>query len=44
MIVTATLMPPFLQQLKGYPVFTTGIVHGAARDRHDALDDRWCRA
>lgn len=26
MIVTATLMPPFLQQLKGYPVFTTGIV------------------
>src|SRR5262249_55625548 len=26
MIVTATLMPPFLQQLKGYPVFTTGLV------------------
>ena len=26
MIVTATLLPPFLQQLKGYPVFTTGIV------------------
>jgi DHA2 family multidrug resistance protein len=26
LIVTATLMPPFLQQLKGYPVFTTGIV------------------
>ena len=26
MIVTATLMPPFLQQLKGYPVFTTGVV------------------
>lgn len=26
MIVTATLMPPFLQQLKGYPVLTTGIV------------------
>ena len=26
MIVTATLMPPFLQQLKDYPVFTTGIV------------------
>jgi len=25
MIVTATLLPPFLQQLKGYPVFTTGI-------------------
>jgi DHA2 family multidrug resistance protein len=24
--VTATLLPPFLQQLKGYPVFTTGIV------------------
>jgi MFS transporter, DHA2 family, multidrug resistance protein len=26
MIVTATLLPPFLQQLKGYPVFTTGLV------------------
>src|SRR5262245_54599509 len=26
MIVTATLLPPFLQQLKVYPVFTTGIV------------------
>src|SRR5215469_5778025 len=26
MIVTATLLPPFLQQLKDYPVFTTGIV------------------
>jgi DHA2 family multidrug resistance protein len=26
LIVTSTLMPPFLQQLKGYPVFTTGIV------------------
>jgi len=26
MIVTATLLPPFLQQLKGYPVFTTGIL------------------
>jgi DHA2 family multidrug resistance protein len=26
MIVTATLMPPFLQQLKGYPVLTTGLV------------------
>ncbi len=26
LIVSATLMPPFLQQLKGYPVFTTGIV------------------
>jgi DHA2 family multidrug resistance protein len=26
MIVTAPLLPPFLQQLKGYPVFTTGIV------------------
>jgi DHA2 family multidrug resistance protein len=26
LIVTATLMPPFLQQLKGYPVFTTGLV------------------
>jgi len=26
LIVTATLMPPFLQQLKGYPVFTAGIV------------------
>src|SRR3954464_1244616 len=26
MIVTATLLPPFLQQLKNYPVFTTGIV------------------
>ncbi len=26
LIVTATLMPPFLQQLKGYPVFTTGVV------------------
>jgi len=26
LIVTATLMPPFLQHLKGYPVFTTGIV------------------
>ena len=26
MIVTATLLPPFLQQLKGYPVFTTGVV------------------
>lgn len=26
LIVTATLMPPFLQQLKGYPVLTTGIV------------------
>ena len=26
MIVTATLMPPLLQQLKGYPVFTTGLV------------------
>ena len=26
MIVTATLLPPFLQQLKGYPVLTTGIV------------------
>ena len=38
MIVTATLLPPFLQQLKGYPVFTTGIVHGAARHRHDDLD------
>ena len=25
MIVTATLLPPFLQQLKGYPVFTTGV-------------------
>ncbi|CAN5920442.1 DHA2 family efflux MFS transporter permease subunit [soil metagenome] len=30
LIVTATLMPPFLQQLKGYPVFTTGIVLGAS--------------
>ena len=26
LIVSATLMPPMLQQLKGYPVFTTGIV------------------
>ncbi|MBS0550286.1 MAG: DHA2 family efflux MFS transporter permease subunit [Proteobacteria bacterium] len=26
LIVTATLMPPFLQQLKGYPVFTAGLV------------------
>jgi MFS transporter, DHA2 family, multidrug resistance protein len=26
LIVTATLMPPFLQQLMGYPVLTTGIV------------------
>lgn len=26
LIVTATLMPPFLQQLKGYPVMTTGVV------------------
>src|SRR4029079_5862350 len=26
MIATATLLPPFLQQLKGYPVFTTGVV------------------
>lgn len=26
LIVTATLMPPFLQHLMGYPVFTTGIV------------------
>jgi len=26
LIVSATLMPPFLQQLKGYPVFTTGVV------------------
>jgi DHA2 family multidrug resistance protein len=26
LIVTATLMPPFLQQLKGYPVLTIGIV------------------
>ena len=26
LIVSATLMPPFLQQLKGYPVFTTGLV------------------
>ena len=26
LIVTATLMPPFLQQLKGYPVLTTGVV------------------
>ncbi len=26
LIVSATLMPPFLQQLMGYPVFTTGIV------------------
>jgi DHA2 family multidrug resistance protein len=26
LIVSATLMPPFLQQLKGYPVFTTGMV------------------
>ena len=26
LIVTSTLMPPFLQQLKGYPVFTVGIV------------------
>jgi DHA2 family multidrug resistance protein len=26
LIVTATLMPPFLQQLMGYPVFTTGVV------------------
>ena len=26
LIVTATLMPPFLQQLLGYPVLTTGIV------------------
>ena len=26
LIVTATLMPPFLQQLKGYPTFTAGIV------------------
>jgi DHA2 family multidrug resistance protein len=26
MVVTATLLPPFLQQLKGYPVFTTGVV------------------
>ncbi len=26
MIVTATLLPPFLQQLKDYPVFTTGVV------------------
>ena len=26
LIVSATLMPPFLQQLMGYPVFTTGVV------------------
>jgi DHA2 family multidrug resistance protein len=26
LIVSSTLMPPFLQQLKGYPVFTTGLV------------------
>ncbi len=26
LIVSATLMPPFLQHLKGYPVFTTGMV------------------
>src|SRR6185295_18095151 len=26
LIVTSTLMPPFLQQLKGYPVFTVGLV------------------
>ena len=26
LIVSATLMPPFLQQLMGYPVLTTGIV------------------
>ena len=26
MIVSATLLPPFLQQLKGYPVLTTGLV------------------
>src|SRR4029434_11295792 len=29
LIVSATLMPPFLQQLKGYPVLTTGIVLAA---------------
>ena len=39
LIVSATLMPPFLQQLKGYPVFTTGMVHGAARRRHDGGHD-----
>ena len=26
LIVTSTLMPPFLQNLKGYPVFTIGVV------------------
>ena len=26
LIVTSTLMPPFLQNLKGYPVFTIGLV------------------
>ena len=26
LIVSSTLMPPFLQQLKGYPVFTIGLV------------------
>ncbi len=35
LIVSATLMPPFLQQLMGYPVFTTGIVRSTLTVRED---------
>ena len=43
MIVTATLLPPFLQQLKGYPVLTTGIVL-APRGIGMMISMIWCRA
>ncbi len=44
LLATLALLPPFLQNLMGYPVLTTGLRAGAARHRHDDRDVRWSAA
>ena len=41
LLATMALLPPFLQNLMGYPVLTTGYGAGAARHRHHDRDVRW---
>jgi DHA2 family multidrug resistance protein len=38
LMIDRDLLPPFLQQLKGYPVFTTGIVLAPRFCQHDDFD------
>ena len=40
LFATLALLPPFLQNLMGYPVLTTGLRAGAARHRHHDRDVR----